>query len=170
MPGWTLLYGFVKWIHSRRNIWLQRRKENQKKEKHKSLHPRLLLTVWARSAVYPPSFQTLVSLECRRVPGLHRQPQKHTCKLSLRQHSKQKDRKPLGGRKSWKHSFLLSRSHLKPTKQHLKKTKICCARPKKKWRGCIPCLKRLMHCCELCWNFRKIEVGLNAVSVDHAFA
>jgi hypothetical protein len=31
-------------------------------------------------------------------------------------------------------------------------------------------LKRLMHYCELSSNFRKIEVGMNAVSQDEAFA
>jgi hypothetical protein len=31
-------------------------------------------------------------------------------------------------------------------------------------------LKRLMHYCELCWNLKKTEVGLNAVSIDDAFA
>ena len=107
------------------NKWLQRRKESQKKEKNKSLPPRLLLTVSARSAVHPPSFLTLVSLDHRRLAGPHRQPHKYACKLSLRKHSKHKERKLLGSRKSCKHSFKLNGPHLK-------KTKVCCVKPKRK--------------------------------------
>ena len=74
-----------------------------------------------------------------------------------------KEMKLLGSRKNCKHSFKLSRPHSK-------KTKVCCARLKRKWTGWIPSLKRLMHYCELSSNFRKIEVGMNAVSQDEAFA
>jgi hypothetical protein len=42
----------------------------------------------------------------------------------------------------------------------LKKTKICCGRPKRKWGGWLAGLRRLMRCCELSWDFRKIEVWL----------
>jgi len=83
--------------------------------------------------------------------------------ISLRKNSKLKERKLLGSRKSCKHNYKLNRPHLK-------KTKVCCARPKRKWRGCIPSLKRPMHCYELSWNFRKIEVGMHTKSEDDAFA
>uniref|UniRef100_A0A804RH34 Uncharacterized protein n=1 Tax=Zea mays TaxID=4577 RepID=A0A804RH34_MAIZE len=45
--------------------------------------------------------------------------------ISLRKNSKLKERKLLGSRKSCKHNYKLNRPHLK-------KTKVCCARPKRK--------------------------------------
>lgn len=152
-----------------RRIWLQRRKENRKKVNHRSLPLRLLLTVLARSVIHQPSFQTWVWFRCQRLPSLHH-PQKHDCILSLKPQSKQKERKLLGSRNNWKHKFRLNKPHLKQIKLRFKKTNLCYARPKKRWRGCRTSLKRLMHCCELCWIFRKmLEVGLHDVWVDDAF-
>jgi len=68
-----------------------------------------------------------------------------------------------GSRKSCRNSFEFSRPLLK-------NTKVCCARPKKRWRGWVQGLMRLMHCCERCWNSRKIEVGLDALHVHNAYA
>ncbi|PWZ22147.1 40S ribosomal protein S24-2 [Zea mays] len=45
--------------------------------------------------------------------------------ISFRKNSKLKERKLLGSRKSCKHNYKLN-------KPHLKKTKVCCARPKRK--------------------------------------
>ena len=130
---------------------------------------RLLLTVLARSVLHQPYFQTWVRLQCQRLLSLH-QPQKNDCVLSLRPQSRQKERNLLGSRNNWKHKFRLNKPQFKQTKLHLKKTNLCYARPKMRWRGCRPRSKRLMHCCELCWIFRKmLEVGRHDVWIDDGF-
>jgi len=60
-----------------------------------------------------------------RLAKPHRQQHKHAFKLSLRQDFKLKEMKLLGSRKNCKHNFKLNRLHLK-------KTKVCCSRPKRK--------------------------------------
>ncbi|XP_025828095.1 uncharacterized protein LOC112903096 [Panicum hallii] len=91
----------------------------------KNLPPRLLMKLLARSAAHPHFFLTLVPLDHQRMLSPHQQQHKHASELSLRQPSKLKERKLLGSGKSCRHNFKLSRTHLK-------KTKTCCGRPKRK--------------------------------------